>query len=117
MNTRNVAIPEQSKAHSTKRKHFHLEDFYKDLQMKRNIFLSLDMSLSLTSFLLLKGIMGSSWDLSYLLSLQEAVIMLTGMKMSHRLHMVALFRDGLIELVAILSGRISGMIRIAIVLI
>jgi hypothetical protein len=49
--------------------------------------------------------MGSSWDLSCLLSLQEVVIMLMGMNMSHRLHMVSLFRDGLIELVAILSGK------------
>jgi hypothetical protein len=55
-----------------------------------------------------QGNHGSSWDLSYLLSLQEAMIILMGMKMSHRLHMVSLFRDGLIELVAILSGRISG---------
>jgi hypothetical protein len=77
-----MAIPEQSKAHSTKRKYFHLGDFYKDSQMKRKHFSFSDMSMSLTSFLLLKEIMGSSWDLSYLLSLQEEVIMLTGMKMS-----------------------------------
>jgi hypothetical protein len=49
--------------------------------------------------------MRSSWDLSYLLSLQEAMIMFMRMKMSHRLHIVALFRDGLIRLVVTLSGR------------
>jgi hypothetical protein len=57
--------------------------------------------------------MGSSWDLSCFLSIQEATIMLMGMKMSHRLHMVSLFRDGLIKLMAILSRKIYGMIIIA----
>jgi hypothetical protein len=33
-----VAISEQSKAHSTKRKYFHIEDFYRDSQMKRPHF-------------------------------------------------------------------------------
>jgi hypothetical protein len=42
--------------------------------------------------------------------------MLMGIKMSHSLHMVALFRDGLIKLVAILSGGISEIIRIAVAL-
>jgi hypothetical protein len=76
--------------------------------------LSLDLSSSPTSSLLLKGIMGSSRDLSYLLSLQEAVVMLTRKKMSRHLYMVALFRDGLIGLVAILSGRIYEMIRLVV---
>jgi hypothetical protein len=33
-----MAIPEESKAHSTKRKYLHLGDFYKDSQMKRQRF-------------------------------------------------------------------------------
>ena len=56
--------------------------------------------------------MGSSWDLSCLLSLQEAMIMLIGMAMSYCLHMGSLFGDGLIELVDILSCMIFKMIRI-----
>jgi hypothetical protein len=79
----------------------------------RNI-ISLDMSSSPTSSLLLKGIMGSSWDLSYLLSLQEVVVTLIRKKMSHHLYMVSLFRDGLIGLVTILSGMISDMIRLVV---
>jgi hypothetical protein len=33
-----VAISEQSEVHSTKRKYFHIEDFYRDSQMKRPHF-------------------------------------------------------------------------------
>jgi hypothetical protein len=55
-----VAIPNESEAHSTKQKYFHLRDFYKDSQMNRQHFYSLDLRLSLTSFLLLREIMGSS---------------------------------------------------------
>jgi hypothetical protein len=33
-----VAISERSEAHSTKRKYFHIEDFYMDSQMKRSFF-------------------------------------------------------------------------------
>jgi hypothetical protein len=33
-----VAISERSEAHSTKRKYFHIEDFYRDSQMKRSHF-------------------------------------------------------------------------------
>jgi hypothetical protein len=75
--------------------------------------LSLDLSLSLSLSLLLKEIMWSYWDLSYLLNLQEAMVSLMKMKMSHCLYIASLFIDGLIELVAILSGMISRIIKIA----
>jgi hypothetical protein len=52
------------------------------------------------------------WDLSCLLDLQEATIIFTRMKMSLRLQIVSPFKDGLIELVAITSGRIPYMIRV-----
>jgi hypothetical protein len=92
-----VATSERSEAHSTKRKYFHIEDFYKDSKIKRAHFSLPRPELSLTSFPLLREIMRSSWDLSYLLSLQEAMIMLMRMKMSLRLHIVSPFRDGLIR--------------------
>jgi hypothetical protein len=58
-------------------------------------------------------IMRSSWDLSYLLDLQEASIMFRRMKMSLHLHIVAHFRDGLINLVDITSSNIPCMIKVA----
>jgi hypothetical protein len=106
-----VAIPEESKAHSIKRNYFHLGIFTRIHRLRGNIFV--DLSMSLTSIFLLNEMMGSSWDLSCLLNIQEAMIMLMGMKIIHHIHMVALFIDGLIELVAILSGMISRMIKIA----
>jgi hypothetical protein len=60
--------------------------------------------MSLTSSLLVKEIMRSYWDLAFLLGLREATIMSMRMKMSHHLHIVAIFKDGLIRLMVTPSG-------------
>jgi hypothetical protein len=49
--------------------------------------------------------MRSYWDLSYIIDLQEEKIMLMRMKMSHNIHIVSLFRYGLIRIVVMPSGR------------
>jgi hypothetical protein len=70
------------------------------------------MRLSLTSYILLLEAMRSSSSISYPLSLQQALDLCVLMNMNHHPYMIVLFRDGLIELVAITSGRIPWMIRV-----
>jgi hypothetical protein len=95
-----VAISEESKDQSTKIKYSHIVDIYEVLQEKKKHF-SRHEPVTYLIFLL-REIMRYSWDISCPLSIQEAAIMLMEMKMNHRLHMVALFKDGLIRLVVTL---------------
>jgi hypothetical protein len=67
-------------------------------------FPSPDMRLSPTFYLLLGESMQFYFDLSYPLSIQQAMAFRTRMKTNHHLYVVVLFRDGSIMLVAILSS-------------
>jgi hypothetical protein len=69
----------------------------------------LHLRLFLTSYPLLQETMQYSSDLSFPLSPRQAVSLYAQMKMSLHLHIVAPFRDGLISLVATLSGRMIGL--------
>jgi hypothetical protein len=67
---------------------------------------SLNLSLSL---LILEEIMGSFWDISYILSLHEVVVMLMRKKMSHHVCTIVLFKYESMEPVVVLSSRISSL--------
>jgi len=110
-----VVIPHQPKIHIAEKQCFHPKVFYK-MKGKRlsvaRIFLPLDMRLSLTSYLSLWEAMPSSFDLSYPLSIQQALDLCAQIKMNHRLYMEVLFGDGLAMLVAILLGKITRLIKL-----
>jgi hypothetical protein len=74
---------------------------------KGNVFLH--PRLFFTSYPLLQDTLHYSSDLSFHLSPRQAVILYAQMKMSLHLHIVSPFRDGLITLVATLSGWMIGL--------
>jgi hypothetical protein len=110
---------EKSGAHPAKHKCYHIEALGIDLHIKKKQrVLSIEeeffsrpeavpclLSFSPEAILF-------SFNLSSPLSLQQAVDIYAQINISQLIHMVSLFIDGLIVLVAILSGRIPGMIRI-----
>jgi hypothetical protein len=68
-----MAISERSEVHSTKRKYFHIEDFYRDSQMKRPHFSFSRPEVVPYLISSSQEAMQSSSDLSSPLSLQQAV--------------------------------------------
>jgi len=102
---------EQSETHTIEQQYFSLGILAWICKWKGNsfsiarIYFPLDMRLSLTYNIFLGASMQFYFDLSYLLSLHEVVIMWIREKMIHHLYMVSLFIYGSIRVVVIPSSK------------